>query len=358
MPEADFSNFWAAGRLGWAGRAAEAYDLDLFQAWKEKVLAPGLALLPWLYPPPMLLLAAAWALLPLLPAFLAWTALSCAAAALLLRAAGRPWAIVLIGCFGPPTWRGLLLGQFSPLATALVATALLLSGRRPGAAGVMGSLATLKPQLGLLLPVAWLAQRRWNAFGIAAAGTVLLLALSVVVLGTDVLPAFRRGAGEAGQTFLEQQASAFPVAAASVFWMARGFGAPVAVAYAAQALGALAALAITWLAARRFAGDDRAVAAIVLCATLLVSPYLYASDYGGCSVAVALLIERRPAMTPALLLLWVAPGLSEPLCVCGVPPLLPLLAGFVALLAWRSAAANQTAALQSGRVAIAADGGA
>jgi hypothetical protein len=138
----------------------------------------------------------------------------------------------------------------------------------------------------------------------------------------------------------------FLLSAASVFWLVRYFDASIGVAYGVQALSAAAALATVGIAARRFAGDVPVVASITLCCSLLVSPYLYAADYVGYSIAVALLIERKQSSALPLLLLWVAPGISEMACAAGAPPLLPLFAIFVAMLAWLSAGPSVDAAGQ------------
>jgi hypothetical protein len=333
MAEGDYSLLWTAGQLAAAGHPTDIYDGIKLLQWREQTLGAGWSRLDWLYPPPMIALGLAAARLPLLPGYIAWLVLSCGLSCLALRAAGLSWRIVLFGLFGPPTWTSLALGQFAPLAASLVFAGLLQAHRAPLRAGLGVAAATLKPHLGLLVPVVWIAQRRWAAFGAAAGGTLILAAVSTVLFGMAIWPAFLHGAGASGRTLLETGfGGGFPVWGASVFWMIRSFGGTIDLAYAAQALAAVLAVLVAWVAARR--GPDLRTAVVAACVMSLVSPYFYVFDLVGYSIAVAVLAERRGFGTIPMLL-WLLPGVSEALTVVTGRQALPILVVIVAGIAWR-----------------------
>ena len=54
-------------------------------------------------------------------------------------------------------------------------------------AGILLGMATIKPQLGLLLPVALVAARQWRALAAAAATVAALVLLSAWAFGLDAL---------------------------------------------------------------------------------------------------------------------------------------------------------------------------
>ena len=73
----DFIGIWSAGRAVLDGNAASAYE------WATKSRLEAVAagytaesFYPWFYPPSFLLVAAAFALLPVIPASIAWLAVT------------------------------------------------------------------------------------------------------------------------------------------------------------------------------------------------------------------------------------------------------------------------------------------
>ena len=301
----------------------QLYDGTRFLLWREQLFGAGLFRLDWIYPPPMIAVAMAFCRIPLLSGYILWGVLICVGSVWALRRAGLSWPVVLLGLFGPPTWRGITSGQYAPLAASLVMAGLLQSRRAPIRSGLQIALATLKPHLGILVPVVWLAQRRWAAFAVASVGTLVIAGGTTALLGAGIWPAFLRGGGEFGARAAGTHRRRKDIAGgtASVFWMARSLGAPIAFSYAAQAVAALIALLAAWLAARR--GSETGAATVAACLTLLVSPYLYYSDLVGYSIVVAMLAERRP-FGAVPIFLWLFPGISESLAVLTGVQVLPV----------------------------------
>ena len=140
----------------------------------------------WSYPPTMLLPARLFAGLPYLPAFALWSSATLAIFLGGLYLAGlRGWWL-LAALLAPATAVNLFFGQYGYLLAGLLIGGLSLRDSRPILAGILLGLATIKPQLGLLLPILLLAQRQWWVIAAASATALLLLGLSLAVDGIEV----------------------------------------------------------------------------------------------------------------------------------------------------------------------------
>ncbi|MGB8873704.1 MAG: glycosyltransferase family 87 protein [Desulfobaccales bacterium] len=182
---ADFSHYWVASSLALAGQAAMVYDPSKFIAAEEakfKVKFP----IPWLYPPTFLFIVLPLALLPYVPALIAWLAITLSGyLAVLRRIAPHPAAIWLALAF-PGTFQNFFHGQNGFLSAALIGGGLLLVDNFPLAGGFLLGLASYKPQLAVLIPLALIAGKRWKALiSLLAAVSVLVLS-SLVLFGKDL----------------------------------------------------------------------------------------------------------------------------------------------------------------------------
>jgi len=270
----DFSIFWSGARLVLDGHADQIYDLSDFFRFERSVFGDNAEFRFYAYPPTFLLLTTPLGRLPYLPAFAIWLVcgtLFCAA--LLARSVGWRWAVPLsIGA--PAAFLNFYAGQNGQFTAVLFAAGLTMLERRPAIAGVAFGLMSFKPHLGILLPFALLAGRHWRALAAAAATTLLLAAASAAWLGVDMWLAFLRGVGHQGLVLQEEPIN-WP-RLPTVFAAARLLGAGILVAYAAQivsALGAVAAVVTVW---------RRPVARQIRYAVLIVGMFLatpYAWDY-------------------------------------------------------------------------------
>ena len=184
--DSDFSNYRIAARLTASGEWRDLFgpQPDYFRHMVE-AFGADFRWHNWSYPPHTLLLL--WPLsslgyVPAMAVFLAATGLFYAWAArrfagearLLLLAAVFPYAAFMV-------WSA----QNGFLTAGLALGGLALRQSRPVAAGILIGLLTIKPQLGLLLPILLLAERRYLAIASAAATTVLLVAVSMAIFGRE-----------------------------------------------------------------------------------------------------------------------------------------------------------------------------
>src|SRR5581483_11943227 len=222
--------------------------------------------------PVFLLVAAALALLPYVPALLLWQGATLAAALAVFRAI-LPQPRALLFALGFP---GILVclgnGQTGLLTGALLAGGALALPRREVLAGVLFGLLAYKPQFGLLIPIVLAAGGYWRAIGAAAATVLATLAATLALWGWPVWQAFlasipltEKIVFEAGSTGFEKFQSIFA-------WV-RLWGGPLPLAYALQGIVTIAvAGACIWI--WRGPAAHRLKCAALLTGALLSSPYV------------------------------------------------------------------------------------
>lgn len=301
-PAVDFASFWSAGRLASLGTPALAYDIDAHRAVEMTVAHMG-GLMPFPYPPPFLFFVVPIAFEPFWLAYLAWIT---ATAAVYLWAASK-----FIGprfpLAHPAAIVNAIIGQNGLLTTGIFALGIGMVAAQPLAGGAILGLLVVKPQLGVLLPIALLAERNWRAIAGAAASSLLLLALGWLAFGAAAYRGFLEITGDyAGfMSASRWNWSEF----GSVFAFLRYFGIAQPLALAVQAVAALLAAVLTW---RAWANEDGHRIAVLASATLLVTPYLltYDSLLLVLPLAVFLRDERHPWRAAILWLLLLAPVLA------------------------------------------------
>lgn len=190
--QVDFVAFWSAARLALDGNAALAFDQDLLRQVQALPAVVDEGEMMWLYPPGLQLALAPFGLLPFWAAWLLFNMLSVTA---FLGACWRPARPVPMGhdlLIGAPiVIITIQLGQLLMLWAAALVTALRRMGRGESMLpGLLIALLSLKPQLGLLIPFALVAARRWDVVLWAVIGTVLVHAVPTLVVGLDYWAAF------------------------------------------------------------------------------------------------------------------------------------------------------------------------
>jgi alpha-1,2-mannosyltransferase len=138
----------------------------------------------WKYPPSFLFFVAPLAHFPYLLAFLGWCAATAAVYLAAMRSilpSVRAWPLFALAA--PPVLNNLTYGQTGFLIAGLIGAGLTQIGRRPVLAGVLLGLASVKPNLGLLIPFALAAGGHWRVFRFAALTAVSLIVASATVYG-------------------------------------------------------------------------------------------------------------------------------------------------------------------------------
>ena len=291
----DFHTYLAAAVVGLHQGWPHIYD-QLLVAVAQQQLVPSLLTQPFLSPPMV-----AWLAVPLTPfswwvAYGIWAVLTFGSFAGALAWAGvgqgnSRWIAALAAL--TPWWvlHAVNLGQVVPLAAAGVVVGWrLLRDKKDIAAGVALSLIFFKPNTAVLVPVALLAARRYRAVAswLAVGGVLALVAF--LLLGNQGMSAY-----------IEQLRAPLPSGADALTL----HGAAGVTGAAALALRVIIA-GIVVAAAFKLRESVGLVVAIGIVGSLLVSPYLHASDLCLLSAAAWMVWAEHPglALRVALVVGW------------------------------------------------------
>ena len=283
----DFVNLWVGGKMAWGGMLDSLYDPSAYLAAARSWFA-GLGRHNFSYPPQSLLLGMPLAMLPYPAALAVWTAGTGA----LFWCAARPFMR------GLPAWLALLTpaalvniwaGQYGFLAGALWLFAFTAIDRNKGRSGIAAGLLTIKPHLGLLIPLIWIVRRRWQAIGVAVATTAAIVIVSGLVFGFDLWSDYLIKAPAAQRAVLTAPGDhLFFHMMPTTFAALRGQAEPWPML--AQAVTAIIALALVW---RALNAESTDLAFIAATATFLILPYAFNYDMTVATLGFGLLIARR-----------------------------------------------------------------
>jgi hypothetical protein len=287
----DFISFWTSGRMLIEG--ANVYDgAAHIAAQRAFYTLPG-EYTAFFYPPGFLPFVWPLGLLPYFPALAAWLGVTGAAWLAALRGWFRALGLtgpspVLILAF-PPVIVTLTHGQTAFLVAALLGGGLLLVAQRPWLAGALIGLATIKPQFGLLVPVALLASGQWRAIAGAGATALALAGLAALAFGPQVWSdwlAITRAAGSA-----TDDGNIGFAKMVSLFAGLRLIGLPSAIALAVQLATSLAVAAGVARAGWRRPFTP-GLAALVLAGAPLATPFVLDYDMVLIGFPLAFLFAR------------------------------------------------------------------
>jgi glycosyl transferase family 87 len=309
----DFHTYLAAAMVGLQQGWSHVYDQALVAA-AQKHLVPGQYTQPFLSPPTVAWLAAPLTVFPYWTAFGIWAVFSFLAFAAALAWSGvssgvARW-IAVVGALAP-WWvlHAVNLGQIVPLVAAgVVVTWRLMREDKEIAAGVLLSVIFLKPNTAILVPVALLVAGRYRVFAAWLAAGAVLAVIALLVLGPHGLSGY-----------VNQLRSPLP-SGADALTLKGAIGATGVVAAVLRVLIVGMVLATAY----RLRASPGLVVPIGIVGSLIVSPYLHASDLCLLAAAAWMVWEERTnvAWRIALALVWLvaspflflpsgSPGLSR-----------------------------------------------
>lgn len=335
----DFVNFWFGAHLALEGRIAEIYDLDAYAAAMQGVFAPAERFMNFSYPPNALPL-----LLPLgvLPYGLAWAVWTIGGlAAFVIATVGmeavraRPLVAGLL-VLSPAALLAASIGQATLFLAALLVGGLRILPTRPVLAGVLFGLASIKPQLGILITFVLLLRGAWRTIAAAAATVVVLLLLSLALFGSDAWSAYLGTTVPYQKRVLLEPFGFVWTLMASPFAWAYKVGIDVPTALKLHGGIALVIGALTLICVRA-CSDWQLTTAIIALASVLISPYAltYELTIPTAALLAYLLSRERPLPMPHLVvigLFWATPYAAMLVDVLGVPVMTLLSLALLAAL--------------------------
>jgi alpha-1,2-mannosyltransferase len=353
----DFVNTWMGARSALAGGPAPWFDFDTYNAVLAAQFYPEFPHHNWSYPPHLLLMTWPLAFLPYLPAYLVWCALGMALYVLAASEGGWRRERLFMLAVAPAAWLNIFTGQNGFLTAALMIGGLAQLGRRPILSGICFGLLTIKPQLGLLLPVMLVLTGQWRAILAAIATIVVLVVATGLMFGFEIWPQYFRLVPPVLSAILAEGQGLFTIMMPTVFMNARIAHLPLDVAWALQIAMSLAAVAaVVWTYWRR--RDPVLSVALFVTATFLVTPYAFNYDMVVFGWVIALLREHggAPLDDRLAMAVWTLPVTAMLLGLFGIPGSAAVLAAFAVRLLWRLKTGEAARAALSGiRASVPAD---
>jgi hypothetical protein len=301
----DFHTYVAAGETvverGWSN----VYNTGIVGI-EQKELAPNMVSQPFLSPPTVALIVIPFSFLPYDVGYVLWALLLFASLAGALVWSGvskglSKW-IAVIGALAP-WWvmHAVNVGQVVPLVAAGTVVAWrLLRDRRDVLAGLALAAILLKPNTAILVPAALLFATRFRTAATWAAVAALVVVLSAVMIGPQGMSEYvtqLRGPLPAGADDLTLHGA-------------------LSVTGAFAAMLRIFIIAGVMAAAVKLRESPGLVVPIAIVGSLVVSPYLHASDLCMLAAAGWMVWEERPALALRipLVVVWIAasPFLFQP----------------------------------------------
>lgn len=315
MVGADFVIFWSAARVALEHGATAVFSPHWMRPI-ESALWPHDSFAPWPYPPTFLLVVIPLGLLSFGGSLIAFLAIGVAAyaatVARIARQVSRSAFMVMIAFPGVAV--AIITGQNSLLAAAIAGGAFALLSSSPILAGACIAALAIKPQFGILFPIALICGCQWRALASAAVCSAAFVGISALALGrtawiafASFLPLFNRLAVEHGRELWSGMPTIFATARLA------GLSVPASyIVHAAVPVPAVIAMAYLWVKDARL--ELRASALVV--ATLLVQPYFMYYDLAWIALPIVFLLRdaERAALGRAELIAlaaaWLMPAVG------------------------------------------------
>ncbi|WP_353229168.1 glycosyltransferase family 87 protein [Novosphingobium sp.] len=340
----DFQAFWGAGRLVMAGMPWDAFNLAAERA--AQAPAHTGVMVPFVNPPPYLLLAAPLGLMPYPAAWLVWVITGWALWFAVCRRLCPGEPLMILAC--PAAFLAAYHAQNGLVTGALlVAGVTLMARRQTGSAGrhadvlagVLFGALVIKPHLALLVPLWLIAGRRWHTLGAMVLSAVAFCLVSLAVFGPATWLAYPHSFHVTAM-LLTQGAGQLFLRMATPYALLRTTINPH-VALAGQAVITVASASLVWRQTRQH-GTNAGTGALMLAATTVASPYLFSYDLAYWVQPVLWLVTMareagwRAWEKPAVIALWLAPLATRAAALPLHANLLPLAGvALVAMIATR-----------------------
>ncbi len=306
----DFRVYWAAGKMALDGDLLGVFDTERLTAVHN--VNPQYWM-PWLYPPGFLFLVAPLGAVSFATGFAIFSLLTVTLMTLAVRpfAAGS-WVAWLAFSIAPAYLPMLVQGQNGLIWLAgLLAAFAALRDERWILAGIFIGLLTIKPQYGLLIPVALVAAGLWRTFLSASATTLVVAAVPTIWTGLDYWGLFIQRMGEYHDTITTTLPSyALAVSPFSLFVQLGVDHGSALVAQGFVTLSLAICVFLIWRV-RRVCFDTKA--ASLLIASFLGTPIMWYNETSfmalvGLFMIRAGLLGRSSLQMLLLLLLWFGAG--------------------------------------------------
>ncbi|MDB5702090.1 MAG: hypothetical protein JWL66_2289 [Sphingomonadales bacterium] len=291
LADKDFANYWVAAHLAADGKVAVIFGPHpRYFAHMVAAMGPGFPWHNWSYPPHYLLMIMPLALVGYKTGMVLFLAATGALFFTGLNAfMGRRDNLALLAV-APLVVVNLWSVQNGFLTSGLILWVLALRDKRPVLAGICLGAMTIKPQLGVLLLLLPIIERRWLVLLTAALTTVALVLASAWAFGTGAWVGFVRDILPDQADVMANYVGAWLTMAPSTFAGARLMGLTSSTALLVHLVVALPTLILTVFCIAQRPGQRNIILPVAI---FLIVPYTMNYDLGIVGAAIALFIRQQ-----------------------------------------------------------------
>ncbi|MBV8131346.1 MAG: DUF2029 domain-containing protein [Alphaproteobacteria bacterium] len=283
----DFFTLWSSGKFALTHPISQIYNRQALQDFQMDLGERPNYPVAFIHPPSFIFLIMPLGFMSYYVAYAVWCLGTFLCYFLVSRCKRIRSAATFLSIFAPATIVTLAFGQTGFLTAALLLAGFRLAGSRPVLGGILFGLVSIKPQLGILIPIALISARLWRAFA-AAAGTVCILVFaSSVAFGWSIWQLWLSRLAAHADWAAGGSIRYSPTITANLV----SLGVDPAAARVVQ-LGVAAVVMITiWICFHQ--GATLIATAALLVGIFLVTPYAYVYDLTILTSAVLLIIAEK-----------------------------------------------------------------
>lgn len=273
----DFINYFNSSLLILSDDVLRLFDTVKYWEFIKDYHGEDMSFHNWSYPPHIWLFTWPLGLLPYIPSLLIWSALSCLLFffAAKLHTFNTADAIILL--LAPAGLICLLTGQNGLLTSAIFVSAFALKDRRPRLAGILIGCLTVKPQLGIFIPIVLILMRDWKVIFWAGVSTVTLVGSSILLFGLEPWEKFLHEVLPLQVLILESANAPFSYMVPSFFMGLKLLGVPMGTAKTLHFICTFFVVGIVVWAFWKKRNYDLQLA-VLFTGTVLFSPYIVNYD--------------------------------------------------------------------------------
>jgi arabinofuranan 3-O-arabinosyltransferase len=296
LKDRDFANYWLAGQLIYEGKVSLLFsDMQSYMAQLSAHIGSLVQPRYWSYPPHYLFFMIPLGYLTYYQALAAFMFVGLIFFLLSSRVFTGKLTATKMTLLLPFILCQFFVAQNGFLTGGLFLLSLGWREKRPVLSGVALGLLTIKPQLGVLLPVLFLVEKRYTAISSAIVTTCLLVLSSILVFGQDAWISYIEISLPFMKAVMWKWQGLFLMLMPSLFASLRSLGVDPTTAFTVHILCAaftLAGFALYFYLKRSIKLD----AYIIIILTFLLSPYFFVYDIGPLMVVAAALVDTTPDM--------------------------------------------------------------
>lgn len=290
----DFANYWIASRLVLDGQINDLFSgQDAYFAHMTAAFGADYPWHNWSYPPHYLLLVLPLGTMPFGVATVVFLGISLVVFCHAAWCFDKKFAPIAVVLLVPFCLSNIFFSQNGFLISALMLYGLAFRGSHPVLAGVAFALLTVKPQLGLLIPVLLIAERRFMTIAVTCVAVVVLFALTVLLWGMEPWRGYLIHNVPYQRDIMMFFSGIFLNMMPTFFGALRSLEVEASVALYGHIVFALGVF-VVFLFSLKILESDRNRAISLLLASFLISPYSLVYDLGALSVVTAILFADWP----------------------------------------------------------------